>query len=399
MRTAVITLVLATAIALPSPASAEEPIGWAQLESPTSPVFQEASRKSRHVGSLRRGRAFPIYEYKEGRGCNKPWARVGPGWVCTQKVTGADAPAGPEQPGPYLPYKYATIFKDAEIHYKPGRRFGTGKMRKHKSTVSVTGEEKRWVKTFPDQWIEKRQVVPRAPAESTLEGVELNAETIYPLALVRRGKIVALPEPGLDKAAVRRLADDQKVPVRRFSRHAIEGFHPENSKWGPKWIRLADGWVPKGAVAIVKPQERPKRVPEGDRWILVDLSEQLAVAYQGDAPVYATIVSTGKTDAKTPIGTWRVGAKHRSARMSGGTGASYHFLADVPWIQYYSGGYAIHGAYWHNGFGWPRSQGCVNMHPRDAQWFFEFTEPKIPRGWHSFHNDRNNPSTWVVVVR
>ncbi len=399
MRTVVFTLVSAATVAMALPVFAQDPIGWAQLESPTSPVFEAPSRKSRHVGSLRLGRPFPVFEYRDGKGCKEPWARVGPGWVCTQKVVAADAPIRPAEPEHYLPYKYATIFKDAEIHYKPGKRFGTGKMRKHKSTVSITAEEDRWVQTFPDQWIEKRQVVPRPPPDSSLEGVTLDAETVYPFALVRRGKIEAAPQPDLDKKALRALSDDALVPIKRFSRHPIEAVHPENSKWGPKWIKLPDGWVPKAAVAIVEPQARPDRVPDGDRWILVDLSEQLAVAYKGDTPVYATIVSTGKPDARTPTGIWQVGAKHRSARMSGGSGASYHFLADVPWIQYYSGGYAIHGAYWHNGFGWPRSQGCVNMHPRDAQWFFAFTEPRIPSGWHSFHIDRDTPSTWVVVVK
>lgn len=382
-----------------SPVAAEEPIGWAQLESPTSPVFEEPSRKSRHVGSLRRGRAFPVYEYREGRSCKEPWARVGPGWVCTQKVIGAEAPADPEDLGDPLPYRYATIYKDAEIFYKPGRRFGTGKVRKHKSTVSITEEKERWVNTFPDQWLQRKHIVPRHPPESSLQGVTLDADTTYPFALVRRGKVVALPEPNLDKKAVRKLADEQKIPVKRFSRQEILDTWPKNTKWGPKWVKLTDGWVPKGAVAIVEPRPRPKRVGEDDKYILVDLSEQLTVAYDGGIPVYATIVSTGKTDAATPLGAWKVGTKHRSARMAGGTGASYHFLADVPWIQYYSGGYALHGAYWHNGFGWPRSQGCVNMHPRDAQWFFGFTEPRIPTGWHSFHADRNARGTWIVVVK
>ena len=301
--------------------------------------------------------------------------------------------------GPALPFKYATIYKDAEIYYKPGKRFGTGKTRKHKSTVSVTAEQDRWVQTFPDQWIERRHTIPRPPPDSSLEGVTLDENTTYPFAIVRRGKIVALPAPGLDKKAIRALPDDVQVPIRRFSSHEIRGVFPQESKWGPKFIQLPDGWVPKAAVAVVEPQEAPERVDPDDKWILIDLSEQLAVAYVGRRPVYATIVSTGKNDAQTPRGIFRVGAKHRSARMSGGTGASYHFLADVPWIQYYSAGYAIHGAYWHNGFGWPRSQGCVNMHPRDAQWFFRFTEPTLPRGWHSFHPGADDPTTWVVVIR
>src|SRR5690606_11596349 len=45
-------------------------------------------------------------------------------------------------------------------------------------------------------------------------------------------------------------------------------------------------------------------------------------------------------------------------------------LRDVPWIQYFSAGFALHGAYWHDVFGTPRSHGCVNLAPIDARIVF-----------------------------
>jgi hypothetical protein len=308
-------------------------------------------------------------------------------------------PPGPEVPGPPIAHKYATLFQDTEIFSGPHKRLGTGKIRKRKSTVTITAEKKRWVRTFPDQWLPRKGIVPRPPAESSLHGIALTPETEYPIALVRRGKHTAVPEPDLSKAARRRLPEDQRVPVRRFSHHKIMDEHPKARKWGPTHVRIADGWINRRAIAILEPQPRPDGIGPDEQWILVDLSDQLAVAYEGDLPVYATVVSTGKRGAETPRGKWKMASKHRSARMAGGTGDSYHFLSDVPWIQYYSGGYAIHAAYWHNGFGWTRSQGCVNMVPRDAQWFFRWTEPILPRGWHSYHADRKGRGTWVVVVR
>ena len=41
-------------------------------------------------------------------------------------------------------------------------------------------------------------------------------------------------------------------------------------------------------------------------------------------------------------------------------------LHDVPYIQYFESGYALHAAYWHDVFGTPRSHGCVNLAPVDA---------------------------------
>jgi lipoprotein-anchoring transpeptidase ErfK/SrfK len=57
-------------------------------------------------------------------------------------------------------------------------------------------------------------------------------------------------------------------------------------------------------------------------------------------------------------------------------------LRGVPYVQYFTQGYALHAAYWHNDFGRPRSHGCINLSPRDAQWLFEWTDPPVPSAWH-----------------
>ena len=60
-------------------------------------------------------------------------------------------------------------------------------------------------------------------------------------------------------------------------------------------------------------------------------------------------------------------------------------LRDVPWIQYFAAGYALHGAYWHDVFGLPRSHGCVNLSPIDARLVFRWTDPPLPEGWHGIN--------------
>lgn len=60
-------------------------------------------------------------------------------------------------------------------------------------------------------------------------------------------------------------------------------------------------------------------------------------------------------------------------------------LRDVPWIQYFSRGFAIHGAYWHDVFGIPRSHGCINLAPIDARIVFNWTDPPVPPGWHGLN--------------
>lgn len=66
-------------------------------------------------------------------------------------------------------------------------------------------------------------------------------------------------------------------------------------------------------------------------------------------------------------------------------GASDFELRDVPWIQYFAAGYALHGAYWHDVFGTPRSHGCINLSPIDARYLFLWTDPPVPAGWHGIN--------------
>jgi lipoprotein-anchoring transpeptidase ErfK/SrfK len=57
-------------------------------------------------------------------------------------------------------------------------------------------------------------------------------------------------------------------------------------------------------------------------------------------------------------------------------------LRDVPYVQYFQDGYALHAAYWHDVFGQPKSHGCINLTPEDARRLFFWTEPQVPEGWH-----------------
>src|SRR5690606_4041089 len=79
-------------------------------------------------------------------------------------------------------------------------------------------------------------------------------------------------------------------------------------------------------------------------------------------------------------------------------GAGGFELRDVPWIQYFAAGYALHGAYWHDVFGMPRSHGCINLAPIDARYVSMWTEPNVPEGWHGLNvSDEFGQGTLVRV--
>jgi L,D-transpeptidase catalytic domain len=80
-------------------------------------------------------------------------------------------------------------------------------------------------------------------------------------------------------------------------------------------------------------------------------------------------------------------------------GSSDFELRDVPWIQYFASGYALHGAYWHDVFGIARSHGCINLAPIDARYVFQWTDPPIPKGWHGINVGADMGEGTGVVVR
>ncbi len=110
------------------------------------------------------------------------------------------------------------------------------------------------------------------------------------------------------------------------------------------------------------------------RWIEIRLSTQRLIAWKGKTMIHAVIVSTGKAETSTPVGSFEVQSKHRVARMQGDD----YDIPDVPYTMYYSGGYAIHGAYWHRSFGTPVSHGCVNVAPDHARWLFNWAKIGTP---------------------
>jgi len=147
----------------------------------------------------------------------------------------------------------------------------------------------------------------------------------------------------------------------------------------------------RGALAGLTPIELPE---DEARWIRVDLSEQLVIAYEADKPVRAFVISSGLPGTPTITGTFRIRAKVREQTMSG---IDYH-LPGVEWVQYFFEDYGFHGTYWHNNFGRPMSRGCVNMTNADAKWLFDWAGPVWDGETIWFKSTQKNPGTLVVIT-
>ncbi len=112
----------------------------------------------------------------------------------------------------------------------------------------------------------------------------------------------------------------------------------------------------------------------GEKWIDIDIGDQMLTAYQGDTAVRFFIISSGSSYYPTVTGSFRTYSRTEMQDMSGGSKSAgdYYFQADVPWVQYFFEGYAIHGAYRHNRFGTPVGHGCINMRVDESQWLYEW---------------------------
>jgi hypothetical protein len=141
---------------------------------------------------------------------------------------------------------------------------------------------------------------------------------------------------------------------------------------------------------------------KGKKWIDVSIRRQILTAYEGERPVFAALVSTGRgglgdpeTTSATIQGVFFIQSKHLSTTMDGNGSAASRDLHDVPYVQYFHNNYAIHGAYWHDDFGRVMSNGCVNLSPGDAAWLFEWTDPNVPAGWHGASNPKGGTLIYV----
>ena len=118
--------------------------------------------------------------------------------------------------------------------------------------------------------------------------------------------------------------------------------------------------------------KRPFGVGDSERWIDVNLSTQALNAFEGDTLVYSALVSSGLPSFPTVTGQFRTWIKFESQTMDGRLLGYDYYLENVPYVMYFYEDYAIHGAYWHNNFGYPMSHGCVNVSIPDSQWLFNW---------------------------
>jgi len=147
---------------------------------------------------------------------------------------------------------------------------------------------------------------------------------------------------------------------------------------GFEWVLARDvRRVPRDEMAPINPFAGNKRIE-------VDLRQQQLACYQGNQLVFSTLVASGLAGkTATPTGTMAVLLKQPSRHMSNHPYpdspeplGDLFDLPGIPWNTFFDqSGTAIHGTYWHNDFGIPRSHGCLNVSPAAARWVYRWVYP------------------------
>ena len=218
---------------------------------------------------------------------------------------------------------------------------------------------------------------------SQFHGVELGADESLPVAFVDSRWALKYVTGG----------EGQLKPEGSFAWR--EGLKLTGVKKSAMLESKDGSWIAVGSARQIEPRDSFPSFATGTRkWIDISINRQSLVAYVGTKPVYVTLVSTGRgglgdpeTGQATIRGTFMIHTKHVTSTMDAEDDKSDSFnLLDVPFVQYFHKGFALHGTYWHDEFGKIRSHGCVNLSPIDAAWLFEWTDPAVPPEWHGVMN-------------
>ncbi len=238
---------------------------------------------------------------------------------------------------------------------------------------------------------------------SKFKGVELSSDWKLPMGFVFGGN-KAISSYTIDSTS----SSGSIKPAKTYDHFApVQLTGKEQDFHGTTYAETGDGsWVKRSQIRSTSPGPTPADLKPNERWIDVNLTTQTVVAFEGEKPIYATMISSGREskikdkDHRTPTGEWRIREKHITTTMDGdGTAAGDlpYSIEDVPYVMYFFRSYALHGAFWHANFGSQMSHGCVNLSPLDAKYLFFFADPPLPSGWHGVHATDTSPGSRVIV--
>ena len=366
-------------------------------------VRMEPAAEAKRLGTVAQDTRVGWRGARLGPGCERRWIEIEPrGWVCETNLEATTRPTlGVELPrlelGERVPGQYGKLAKQATIiTWKDGKLVGQRTLA-GAATVKRYGEmllrgAPHW-NIGQDQYVAAKAVTPHEP--STWRGVRLGDDTGRALPF---GFALTAKAP---LAAVQVWADAAGTVKKRTlaRRTVVDLLETVEEAGAPAAYRIGEGeWLRAGDVRVVRAAPPPPAIGPGERWFDIDLDSQTLVAYEGELPVYATLVSSGAKKTPSETGVFRIWVKFAETDMSGQMADEEAYsVATVPWTQYYAKDLALHTTYWHDKLGTARSHGCINLAPADARFLYFWSEPSVPPGWSMAHGVVERPGSIVRV--
>lgn len=233
--------------------------------------------------------------------------------------------------------------------------------------VTVMNTQGDWSEISTDHWV-KSENLKDDVVISRFAGVQFPDDPLpYPMGWILVN-VYPSKVPGGDPSQDNQLLL-RYTRVNLYSSVTIDGWD---------WYQVGvDQWVNQTLIAKILPVERFPEI-DTNKWVSVDLFEQVAIAYEGNEPVFATLVSSGLPAWSTEEGLFHVYVRYPRTVMSGADGQKdFYYLEEVPWTMYFNKDMALHGTYWHDGFGYRHSHGCVNLSITDAKWLYDWASSEF----------------------
>lgn len=217
------------------------------------------------------------------------------------------------------------------------------------------------------QWVQERAKKDAVEKVDGIEQVDATGKTTA---------VVAQKKDGIAITNADQIAKDLVTSIRE-SKPFSAAFQTKADPATVIKAKAPEATPTPSATAPATPSTSPTAAT-GEKWIDVNLSKKTVTAYVGDTPVWGPVsIVDGKAGYGTVQGSFKIYMRLDKQDMTNGNTVAqgdprYYYTKDVPWVQYFHGGYAFHGAPWRSSFGYSGSHGCINMRPSDAKWLYDW---------------------------
>ena len=361
-------------------------------------VWSRPSYHSHRKGVIAGGGRFPVLSIQPPRGgCPSRWYQIGQdAWVCsgwlapsTKPATRLDDMTWMRPMGPWV------LNRNRRTMYYPSlRRLAHDNARRLRELAGfqlfgrVLFGSRALLRVADHGWVEETAVV-RAP-QTTLVGVDLSKGLGLPIVFALKNQVPIWTVKGTDLRPTHQTMS--KYEVRRaVARTTIAGQCYYRLRNKQKRLLVA---CPDTTIAM-RPPAPPTGLPKDEPWLDLDGKARILYARLGAKVLRVMLVSLGR---QTPGGIFRIREKRVTMTLNNRYAHHPYYLQNVPFMIFFWQGFAIHAAYWHNGFGVQQSHGCLNLSPLDARWVFSFIRPTLPPGFTAVYQTKAYPGS-VIRLR